>query len=168
MRLADIKKYLNTLLASFSSVLDLELTILQADPLERIAATGSWYATDVVCYENGRLVPAWQNSYTVQVIETGKPVIAIDTKAYVYSHPKMYKTVDGQNYSVLAYPIYLREHLEGVLVIASFDEVQHEIIVEKQKQLMVYLEKIAGLITSKLEQESLLEETNIINNQMIP
>lgn len=95
MRLADIKKYLNTLLASFSSVLDLELTILQADPLERIAATGSWYATDVVCYENGRLVPAWQNSYTVQVIETGKPVIAIDTKAYVYSHPKMYKTVDG-------------------------------------------------------------------------
>ena len=166
MRLADIKKYLNTLLASFSSVLDLELTILQADPLERIAATGSWYATDVVCYENGRLVPAWQNSYTVQVIETGKPVIAIDTKAYVYSHPKMYKTVDGQNYSVLAYPIYLREHLEGVLVIASFDEVQHEIIVEKQKQLMVYLEKIAGLITSKLEQESLLEETNIINNQM--
>lgn len=166
MRLADIKKYLNTLLASFSSVLDLELTILQADPLERIAATGSWYATDVVCYENGRLVPAWQNSYTVQVIETGKPVIAIDTKAYVYSHPKMYKTVDGQNYSVLAYPIYLREHLEGVLVIASFDEVQHEIIVEKQKQFMVYLEKIAGLITSKLEQESLLEETNIINNQM--
>lgn len=65
MRLADIKKYLNTLLASFSSVLDLELTILQADPLERIAATGSWYATDVVCYENGRLVPAWQNSYTL-------------------------------------------------------------------------------------------------------
>lgn len=33
MRLADIKKYLNTLLASFSSVLDLELTILQADPI---------------------------------------------------------------------------------------------------------------------------------------
>lgn len=48
MRLADIKKYLNTLLASFSSVLDLELTILQADPLERLQATGSWYATDVV------------------------------------------------------------------------------------------------------------------------
>lgn len=166
MRLTDIKEYLNTLLASFSSVLDLELTILQADPLERIAATGSWYATDVVCYENGKLVPAWQNSYTVQVIETGKPVVALDTKAYVYSHPKMYQTVNGQDYSVLAYPIYLKEQLEGVLVIASFDKAQHQIIVEKQKQLMVYLEKIAGLITSKLEQEDLLEETNIINNKM--
>ncbi len=166
MRLTDIKEYLNTLLASFSSVLDLELTILQADPLERIAATGSWYATDVVCYENGKLVPAWQNSYTVQVIETGKPVVALDTKAYVYSHPKMYQTVNGQDYSVLAYPIYRKEQLEGVLVIASFDKTQHQIIVEKQKQLMVYLEKIAGLITSKLEQEDLLEETNIINNQM--
>ena len=166
MRLTDIKEYLNTLLASFSSVLDLELTILQADPLERIAATGSWYETDVVCYENGKLVPAWQNSYTVQVIETGKPVVALDTEAYVYSHPKMYQTVNGRDYSVLAYPIYLKEHLEGILVIASFDKAQHQIIIEKQKQLMVYLEKIAGLITSKLEQEDLLEETNIINNQM--
>lgn len=119
MRLTDIKEYLNTLLASFSSVLNLELTILQTDPLERVAATGSWYTKDVVCYEHGRLVPAWQNSYTVRVIETGKPVVALDTKAYVYSHPKMYQTVEGQYYSVLAYPIYLRDHLEGVLVIAS-------------------------------------------------
>ncbi|MFR5245494.1 MAG: hypothetical protein ACLTFJ_11855 [Clostridium sp.] len=38
MRLTDIKEYLNTLLASFSSVLNLELTILQTDPLERVAA----------------------------------------------------------------------------------------------------------------------------------
>lgn len=166
MRLTDIKEYLNTLLASFSSVLNLELTILQTDPLERVAATGSWYTKDVVCYEHGRLVPAWQNSYTVRVIETGKPVVALDTKAYVYSHPKMYQTVEGQYYSVLAYPIYLRDHLEGVLVIASFDKTQHQIIMEKQEQLMVYLEKIAGLITSKLEQETLLEKTNIINNQM--
>ena len=143
MRLTDIKEYLNTLLASFSSVLNLELTILQTDPLERVAATGSWYTKDVVCYEHGRLVPAWQNSYTVRVIETGKPVVALDTKAYVYSHPKMYQTV-----------------------IASFDKTQHQIIMEKQEQLMVYLEKIAGLITSKLEQETLLEKTNIINNQM--
>lgn len=166
MRLTDIKEYLNTLLASFSSVLNLELTILQTDPLERVAATGSWYTKDVVCYEHGRLVPAWQNSYTVRVIETGKPVVALDTKAYVYSHPKMYQTVEGQYYSVLAYPIHLRDHLEGVLVIASFDKTQHQIIMEKQEQLMVYLEKIAGLITSKLEQETLLEKTNIINNQM--
>ena len=49
MRLTDIKEYLNTLLASFSSVLNLELTILQTDPLERVAATGSWYTKDVVC-----------------------------------------------------------------------------------------------------------------------
>ncbi|MFR5245495.1 MAG: hypothetical protein ACLTFJ_11860 [Clostridium sp.] len=67
--------------------------------------------------------------------------MALDTKAYVYSHPKMYQTVEGQYYSVLAYPIYLRDYLEGVLVIASFDKTQHQIIMEKQEQLMVYLEK---------------------------
>ena len=67
MKLSDIKDYLNTLLASFSAVLDLELTILRSEPLERVAATGEWYNSDIVCYENGRLIPQWQNSYTMKV-----------------------------------------------------------------------------------------------------
>ena len=94
MKLTDIKEYLNMLLESFSAVLDLELTILRADPLERVAATGIWYQTDTVCYENGVLVPIWQNSYTVQVIRTGKPVAAIDTTTYIDQHPNMGKTID--------------------------------------------------------------------------
>lgn len=167
MKLSDIREYLNTLLESFSAVLDLELTILSAKPLERIAATGIWYRQDVVCYENGRLVPAWQNSYTVQVIKTGKPLAVIDTKAYVYSHPIMYKTVDSACYSVLAHPIFSYEgEVEGVMVIASFDERQHSLLVEKQDKLMEYLEKITGLITGKLEQETLLLESRIVNNRL--
>ena len=121
LRLTDIKEYLNTLMESFSSVLYLELTVLQAAPLERVAATGTWFATDLACYENGKLIPVWENSYTMQVVETGKPVVAMDTRAYVYAHPKMSKSVDSRFYSVLAYPIYLLQNLEGVLLIASFD-----------------------------------------------
>ena len=82
---------MNTLLASFSAVLDLELTILRSEPLERVAATGEWYNSDIVCYENGRLIPQWQNSYTMKVIETGKPVVAIDTKEFVFAFPNMRK-----------------------------------------------------------------------------
>ena len=166
MKLSDIKDYLNTLLASFSAVLDLELTILRSEPLERVAATGEWYNSDIVCYENGRLIPQWQNSYTMKVIETGKPVVAIDTKEFVFAFPNMRKSVDSRFYSVLAYPIKMRGELEGVIVIASFDEEQHKIIVEKQKQLMVYLERISDLISSKLEQEILIEQTQIMNNQL--
>lgn len=166
MKLSDIKDYLNTLLASFSAVLDLELTILRSEPLERVAATGEWYNSDIVCYENGRLIPQWQNSYTMKVIETGKPVVAIDTKEFVFAFPNMRKSVDSRFYSVLAYPIKMRGELEGVIVIASFDEEQHKIIVEKQQQLMVYLERISDLISSKLEQEILIEQTQIMNNQL--
>lgn len=166
MKLTDIKEYLNMLLESFSAVLDLELTILRADPPERVAATGSWYQTDTVCYENGVLVPIWQNSYTVQVIRTGKPVAAIDTTTYIDQHPNMGKTIDGRFYSVLAYPILQQGTIEGVLVIASFDEKQQKLLISKQEQLMEYLEKISGLISAKLEQEALMERTQIMNAQM--
>lgn len=166
MRLTDIKDYLNTLLASFSAVLDLELTILSSDPLERVAATGVWYQSDLVCYENNRLIPQWQNSYTMKVIETGMPIVAIDTKEFVFAFPNMRKNVDSRFYSVLAYPINTREKLEGVIVIASFDEEQHRIVVEKEQQLMAYLEKISDLISSKLEQEMLMEQMQIMNNQL--
>lgn len=166
MRLTDIKDYLNTLLASFSAVLDLELTILSSDPLERVAATGVWYQSDLVCYENNRLIPQWQNSYTMKVIETGMPIVAIDTKEFVFAFPNMRKNVDSRFYSVLAYPINTREKLEGVIVIASFDEEQHRIVVEKEQQLMAYLEKISDLISSKLEQEMLMERMQIMNNQL--
>lgn len=166
MKLIDIKDYLNTLLASFSAVLNLELTILCADPFERVAATGDWYKSDIVCYENNRLIPQWQNSYTMKVIETGKPVVAIDTHEFVFSFPNVRRNVDSRFYSVLAYPINLRGNLEGVIVIASFDEDQHNIIVEKQEQLMEYLEKVSDLISSKLEQEILVEQTQIMNNQL--
>ena len=166
MRLTDIKDYLNTLLASFSAVLDLELTILSSNPLERVAATGVWYQSDLVCYENNRLIPQWQNSYTMKVIETGMPIVAIDTKEFVFAFPNMRKNVDSRFYSVLAYPINTREKLEGVIVIASFDEEQHRIVVEKEQQLMAYLEKISDLISSKLEQEMLMEQMQIMNNQL--
>lgn len=166
MKLIDIKEYLNTLLASFSAVLNLELTILATEPLERVAATGAWYQTDMVCYENNRLIPQWQNSYTMKVIETRKPVVAIDTTEFVFAFPNMRKNVDSRFYSVLAYPINIRNDLEGVIVIASFDEEQHKIIVEKERQLMEYLEKISDLIASKLEQEMLIERTQIMNNQL--
>ena len=32
-----------------------------------LPATGEWYNSDIVCYENGRLIPQWQNSYTMKV-----------------------------------------------------------------------------------------------------
>lgn len=167
MKLRDIKEYLNTLLASFSAVLNLELTILSAEPLERIAATGEWYRTNVVCYKNNRLIPQWKNSYTMQVIETGKPVVALDTSEYVFAYDKLRKSLDSRFYSVLCYPIYAAGHLEGVIVIASFDEEQHRIVLQKEKQLMLYMENLSSLISSKLEQEILLERMKIVNNQLI-
>lgn len=165
-KLANISDYLNTLLATFSPIINLEFTILNADPMERIAATGAWQQIDIVCYENGQLVPVWKNSYTAKVIETGKPLVAIDTGAYVYSHPKMQEGFDSRYYSVLAHPLWCMQKLEGVLVIASFDERQQRFLIEKQEQLMEYLREISVLISNKLEQECLLEETQVLNNHL--
>lgn len=43
MKLGDMKQYLDMLLESFSSVLNLDMTVLNAKPFERIAWTGSYW-----------------------------------------------------------------------------------------------------------------------------
>lgn len=166
MTLLDIKDYLNTLLASFSAVLDLDLTILTANPLSRVAGTGEWYQKDTFIYKDDRLLPRWKNSYTMKVIETGKPVSAIDTSEFLFSCDDLINQFDSRFYSVLGYPIWMKEKLEGVIFIASFTEEQHLLIVEKEHQLMSYLKNISSLISSKLEQEILVKKLQIVNKHL--
>ena len=43
MSLIEMKEYLSKLLENFSVVIDLEMTILNIDPVERIAWTGDFF-----------------------------------------------------------------------------------------------------------------------------
>lgn len=150
MTLFDLKKFLDTLMESFSACLEMELTIICANPIERVAATGHYRDETLLALDVDTI---WKQSYTLQVIRTGKPMTIIDTSGYTSRVPFPYP----EYYSLVLEPILLENRVEGVLVLASFTEAQQRVLIHKQDEYRRSLEKLAELISSKLEQQILLE-----------
>lgn len=161
MKLIDIKDYLCSLLDSFASLLDLELTVLSADPVTRIAGTGL-FSTEKA-YLNRDI---WQKSYTCRVLEQGEPLVAIDTSEYTGIMEENDQRRFGNHYSILLHPIRHRDEIVGVIVIASFTAKQQELLISKKDSLMKYLSCTAELIEMKLEQEARQEYIEAINQQL--
>ncbi len=150
MTLMNLKKFLDTLMESFAVCLEMELTIICANPIERVAATGHYRDETQAALDIDAI---WKQSYTFQVVRTGKPMTVIDTSEFtsrvLFPYPEYY--------SLVLEPILLENRVEGVLVLASFTEAQQRILIQKQEQYRRSLEKLAELISSKLEQQILQE-----------
>ena len=69
MDLLDLKAFLDDVVDSFAAVLDLELTIINTDPMLRISGTGRF---------RGRANEEdnWERSYTLQVMQSGEPALS--------------------------------------------------------------------------------------------
>ena len=154
MDLLDLKAFLDDVVDSFAAVLDLELTIINTDPMLRISGTGRF---------RGRADEEdnWERSYTLQVMQSGEPLAVRDTTSRPFS-----VTDEPIYYSILLYPIILGGGVEGVIVVASFTARQQKILLEKEESLLGYLEKTADLISAKLEQERLLHLVRTRNAQL--
>lgn len=154
MALIDLKPFLDDVTDSFAAVLDLELTIISAEPLARVSGTGK--------YRNS----AWSGlapTYSAEVLRTGKPIIALDTTQYSFSVARE----NPQYYSLILYPITLDDRVEGVIVLASFTEEQQRILLGKRDKLLNYLAKTSSLIAAKLEQKYLLDRLTLTNGQLM-
>lgn len=161
MTLVDIQDYLCLLLDSFASLLDLELTVMSGDPITRVAGTGLY--RNEKAYFN---LNTWQNSYAYRVIETGQPVIAIDTSEYMNCISQADRERFGDYYSVLAHPISHRGQTIGGIFVASFTAQQQALLIAKKDSLLNYLSYTAELITLKLEQEEKQEEMETAYRQL--
>ena len=165
MSLIAMKDYLSKLLENFAVVIDLEMTILNVDPFERIAWTGDFFLPE--SYKaNEEIDERWKKSYTNQVIQTGKTVIAIDTSEYLAFSERLRNYKGSSYYSLIAAPMYIEEQMEAVIVLASFNENQQKILVEKKDQLLRYIENITDLIASKYREKQLLERTMLIKERL--
>ncbi len=154
MDLLDMKVFLDNLVATFSIVLDLECTIINANPIRRVSGTG--------IYKENPDDSNWQNSYAIKVIEEKKPYLVIDTTSHSWA--KVGK--NSSYYSVVLYPIAVDNIVKGVIVLASLNKKQQDMIKEKSNELLDYLEKISQLISAKFEQEILLSRFTLVNNQL--
>lgn len=152
MTLIDLKDFLDDVVASFAAVLDLEMTIVNKTPLSRVSGTSRYQ----------HVHPNWNQSYTVQVLKHGKPLVALDTSDYRFSDPRN----ETAYHSLILYPIHLDQAVEGVIVLASFTEQQQQILASKQHELVDYLEKTASLVSAKLQQERLLNQVQANHHQL--
>ena len=154
MDLLDMKAFLDNLVDSFKIVLDLECTIINANPIKRVSGTG--------IYKLNPNEGNWQSSYAIKVIEDKKPLVVIDTTDRNWV--KVGKNVDY--YSLVLHPIMVNNMVKGVIALASLNKKQQDFIKEKSNDLLNYLDKISQLISAKFEQEKLLNKITLMNNQL--
>lgn len=168
MKLTDIKEYLDTLCESFAAVLNLEFTITNIDPLERVAGSNDWFKTHLSAYREDEMRPEWKNGFSLQMAATKKPVIVRDALAYMEKYFYDDRKFDFANYALIGHPILVgpEEKVEGCVYFASFDKEQKKLIETKEDQLLLCIEKISNLIASKLEQEDLVDQMRVLNNNL--
>lgn len=168
MKLTDIKEYLDTLCESFAAVLNLEFTITNIDPLERVAGSNDWFKTHGSAYREDEMRPEWKNGFSLQMAATKKPVIVRDALAYMEKYYYDDRKFDFANYALIGHPILVgpEEKVEGCVYFASFDKEQKKLIETKEDQLLLCIEKISNLIASKLEQEDLVDQMRVLNNNL--
>lgn len=168
MKLTDIKEYLDTLCESFAAVLNLEFTITNIDPLERVAGPNDWFKTHGSAYREDEMRPEWKNGFSLQMAATKKPVIVRDALAYMEKYYYDDRKFDFANYALIGHPILVgpEEKVEGCVYFASFDKEQKKLIETKEDQLLLCIEKISNLIASKLEQEDLVDQMRVLNNNL--
>lgn len=168
MKLTDIKEYLDTLCESFAAVLNLEFTITNIDPLERVAGSNDWFKTHGSAYREDEMRPEWKNGFSLQMAATKKPVIVRDALAYMEKYYYDDRKFDFANYALIGHPILVgpEENVEGGVYFASFDKEQKKLIETKEDQLLLCIEKISNLIASKLEQEDLVDQMRVLNNNL--
>ena len=168
MKLTDIKEYLDTLCESFAAVLNLEFTITNIDPLERVAGSNDWFKTHGSAYREDEMRPEWKNGFSLQMAATKKPVIVRDALAYMEKYYYDDRKFDFANYALIVHPILVgpEENVEGCVYFASFDKEQKKLIETKEDQLLLCIEKISNLIASKLEQEDLVDQMRVLNNNL--
>ena len=168
MKLTDIKEYLDALCESFAAVLNLEFTITNIDPLERVAGSNDWFKTHGSAYREDEMRPEWKNGFSLQMAATKKPVIVRDALAYMEKYYYDDRKFDFANYALIGHPILVgpEEKVEGCVYFASFDKEQKKLIETKEDQLLLCIEKISNLIASKLEQEDLVDQMRVLNNNL--
>lgn len=154
MNLIDLKPFLDDVTDSFAAVLDLEFTIINSEPMQRVSGTGAY--RDVHRKH-------WEGTYSAMVKKTGKPMVVLEPSESRLE-PELFK--QNPQYAIILYPIARGDRMEGVIVLASFTPGQKKTITERTQKLLNYLEKIASLILAKLEQERLLEELTAGNAQL--
>lgn len=108
MNLIDLKPFLDDVTDSFAAVLDLEFTIINSEPMQRVSGTGAY---------RDMHRKHWEGTYSALVKKTGKPMVVLEPSEY---RLELERFKQNTEYAIILYPIARGDRMEGVIVLASF------------------------------------------------
>lgn len=138
--LMQIQPFIQTCCIAISSILDAEVTVID-DQLIRVGGTGDYEQ------QTGKKIS--HDSFFQRVLHTGKPGIIKDVKKEFACY-NCESHLNCKELANLAYPIFLKDNVIGIIGIIAFREQERERLLRDQKKLEEFLRCMSILIESKI------------------
>ncbi|WP_350344582.1 sigma 54-interacting transcriptional regulator [Proteinivorax tanatarense] len=156
MKLMKIAPDVLKISQAIASVMGVDVTVVDNN-LVRIAGTGRYYN------RSGEKVSS-QSAFGVALKTKESFIIEEAGKHKVCKQCESVK--DCEEYAEVCCPVKVNEHIVGVIGLIAFDEQQKQKIVNKKGSLMNFLNKMAELISSKLTEQTNLEEIELLAQKL--
>lgn len=157
MKLDVIKNEIQKVAEAISLVINIDVTIVN-DEMKRIAGTGSY--KEMI----GEIIPG--KSVFNKCFEEKETLIIDNPKENLYCK-HCYKFDSCREKAEMSCPIILDGICYGVIGLIAFDEEQRESIISREKELVLFIEKMASLISGNLKAEIKSYAYNIEKKKMI-
>ena len=157
MKLDVIKNEIQKVAEAISLVINIDVTIVN-DEMKRIAGTGSY--KEMI----GEIIPG--KSVFNKCFEEKETLIIDNPKENQYCK-HCYKFDSCREKAEMSCPIILDGICYGVIGLIAFDEEQRESIISREKELVLFIEKMASLISGNLKAEIKSYAYNIEKKKMI-
>lgn len=144
----SIKKTIEEVIQAINSVIQVDVTVIDRQ-YNRIAATGNY--VDQI----GQKVA--KNSVFYKALNRGKEFIVESPREDEVCQDCERKAI-CQEYAEVCCPIFLDDEVIGIIGLVAFDLFQREQIISNKENLLNFLKKMAGLISSKLKEEISTEQ----------
>jgi len=150
--LLDLKPFIEQVVEAIAAVHELDVTIIDSN-LKRIAGTGM--------YKTNFNINPMKGCATEQVIESKKPLVIIEKPG----EPCFKCALKGNcpEKAIILQPIMA---VAGVIGLIAFDDKQKNTILKQKEKLLLYVEKMSALISSKLREQDVINKNLLITNQL--
>ncbi|MBN2795618.1 MAG: sigma 54-interacting transcriptional regulator [Clostridia bacterium] len=143
-----IKKTIEEVIQAINSVIQVDVTVIDRQ-YNRIAATGNY--VDQI----GQKVA--KNSVFYKALNSGQEYIVESPRTDLVCQDCERKSI-CKEYAEVCCPIFLGDEVIGIIGLVAFDLFQREQILNNKENLLNFLKKMAGLISSKLREEISTEQ----------
>ena len=138
--LMSIQPFIQSFVLAISSIVDAAVTVIDSRHI-RVGGTGEYLD------QAGQSVP--HDSFFRRIVESGEPGIIEDVRREFICH-SCAKNQSCRELANLAYPIFLRGRVVGIIALIAFEDHERERLLSNRAKLEEFLKYMCDLLESKL------------------